>query len=140
MLREPPSLIIVPTQVLFDRFYPLHHHLESEGIKIRDLVEATLVARNRADDPRLRHVGLGCTILDSIEEELSYLLDPKQLNHLTPELLKRHYNSSLKFSINTYYFIKDILDRVVGDLDDYDGNVVCEEWLSKDIIVSFHPR
>tara|TARA_B100000929_G_scaffold100901_1_gene79639 strand:- start:4103 stop:4447 length:345 start_codon:yes stop_codon:yes gene_type:complete len=114
--------------------------LEEEGIRARDLIEATLVARNRADDPRLRHVGLGCNILDSIEEELGYLLDPELLNHLPPEVLEHHYRSSLRFSINAYYFIKDILDRVVGDLDDYDGNVVCEEWLVGDIIISFHPR
>lgn len=140
MLREHPSLIIIPTQTLFSRFYPLHHQLEDEGIRIKDLVEATLVARNRADDPRLRHVGLGCNIFDSIEEELTSLIAPEAYNHLPPDAFGRHFKASMEISVSTYFFFKDILDRVLGDLDEYDGNVVCEDWLVRDIIISFHPR
>lgn len=138
-MRNAPC-VIVPTSVLMENHFPLPQSLTEKGICVHDLVEIALIARNQADDTRLKHVGIRGDVVDFITDEVSELISPHSYTHLNSTQRQECLASSIKFSTGAYFFLRSILETVIGDLDDYDGNLICEEWLARDIVVSFQSR
>lgn len=114
--------------------------LSDIGLDVRLVVEATLVARNRADDNNLTRVGLETDIFSAINEELCELIPLEQYSFLSDDRYFELLMLSNDISVTTYFFIKDVLTLVLGDLDDYQGDIVCEDWLHKDLVISFSHR
>ena len=110
------------------------------GIDIRLLIEATLIARNRADNPRMERVGIKYDIYSSVEEEIMELLNGGYLNHLDDTTRDACVQESMSLAVGSYFYIGDIFRRTYGDLDDIDADIVCEDWLRHDIVVTFLQR
>lgn len=139
-MENPPSRVILPTRELLDRFERKSKVLSDIGLDVRLVVEATLVARNRADDNNLTRVGLETDIFSAINEELCELIPLEQYSFLSDDRYFELLMLSNDISVTTYFFIKDVLTLVLGDLDDYQGDIVCEDWLHKDLVISFSHR
>lgn len=139
-MENPPSRVILPTRELLDRFDRKSKVLADIGLDVRLVVEATLIARNRADDSNLTRVGLETDIFSAINEELCELIPLEQYSFLSDDRYFELLMLSNDISVTTYFFIKDVLTLVLGDLDDYQGDIVCEDWLNKDLVISFSHR
>lgn len=139
-LYQTQNTLIIPTSTLFLQHAATTNQLKNEGVDVRALMEASIIARNRADDQGLRRVGLECNILDSLKEEISCLLDGDSYRHLNKEDLVKVTQSAFTISFSTYLMIKELLSIFVGDLDDLDSDVICEDWLSNDLVISLHPK
>lgn len=132
-----PRCIVVPTPI------PHHKHkwsvarLRNEGVDVQALVEATLVARNQADDHNLKRVGIDYDLLDSLKEEIACVMNPESFQHLEERIYKEVVEEAFKFCFATYLMVKDMLSLVIGDLDDFQSDVICEDWLKDDLVISF---